>query len=197
MADELVARVTGLSRPEDVDIEIQLLMTDTALLAESADAAWLDGHPVPGSIARQLALAAPDPGPAGRARRWVRRLYTDPVSGTLRDVDERRRAFTVIDRRFVEIAQLHSCITPWCDASIRHLHHIDRYADGGPTVRDNAAGTCERFNYTLEMPGWGTDALADGTLRIATPAGRTYEVRPPPLRSGPRLAIAEDMAQDT
>lgn len=76
----------------------------------------------------------------------MRRLFTDPATGALRDVDERRRTFRPADRRFVRIAQHHACITPWCDAPIRHVHYIESYADGGPTVRANAAGTCERFN---------------------------------------------------
>jgi len=190
MADELVARLTGAHHPADLNLEIQLLMTDQALLADAPDTAWIQGHPVPAPIARTLALGTSDSTDEGeRARRWVRRLFTDPVTGTLREMDERRRVFRAADRRFVEISQQHECVTPWCDAPIRHIHPIDPYAHGGPTIRSNAAGTCERFNYTLEMPGWKTQRLAGDTLRITTPAGRTYDTNPPPLRPPPAPAL--------
>ncbi|MEE1619043.1 HNH endonuclease [Brachybacterium sp. J153] len=56
MADTMVKRVTGLEKPEDLSVEIQLLMTDTTLLGDEVQTAWIDGHPLPGPVARDLAL---------------------------------------------------------------------------------------------------------------------------------------------
>jgi len=47
-----------------------------------------------------------------------------------------------------------TCTDPYCDAPIRHLDHIIRHSDDGPTTLENARGTCERGNYVREMPGW-------------------------------------------
>lgn len=58
MADLLVERVTGRSPMVGVPIEIQLLMTDRTLLAGAEEAATLDGMPLPGGVARGLALGA-------------------------------------------------------------------------------------------------------------------------------------------
>ncbi|WP_152351948.1 HNH endonuclease [Brachybacterium subflavum] len=210
MADALFRRATGLERPGDVDVEIQLLMTDESLLAGGEDTAWVEGHAMPAAIARRLALAAPqgsgdakDPEPSDQQlrvdpARFIRRLYTDPVSGRLRDADASRRRFTGSERRFVEMADQH-CRTPFCDARARHIDHVVRYADGGETVVANGVARCEGCNYLMELPGWsGTleDAEPCGsgppnapparapsrTYGITTPMGRSYSSAAPPLR---------------
>jgi hypothetical protein len=207
MADALFSRVTGLSAPEDSPVEIQLLMTDRTLLAGAADTAEIDGHPVPGTIARRLALAVSRPAKDGTPtedsatttddpRRTLRRLYTDAISEPLQKADARRRRFTGPERRFIEMAD-RTCRTPWCDAPIRHIDHVQRHADGGATEIANGAGLCEQCNHTRELPGWssrfldtepGTDHLPPRTLEVTTPSGRRIISRPPPLRttSGPR-----------
>lgn len=58
MADLLVERVTGRSPMVGVPIEIQLLMTDRTLLAGAEETATIDGMPLPGGVARGLALGA-------------------------------------------------------------------------------------------------------------------------------------------
>ncbi|UEJ82484.1 HNH endonuclease [Brachybacterium halotolerans subsp. kimchii] len=210
MADALFRRTTGLERPEDVDVEIQLLMTDGSLLAGGEDTAWVEGHPMPAAIARRLALAAtqgsgnakdpesPDPQLPADPARFIRRLYTDPVSGRLRDADAGRRRFTGSERRFVEMADQH-CRTPFCDARARHIDHVVRHADGGETVVANGVARCEGCNYLMELPGWsGTleDAEQCGSgpphapparapsraYEITTPMGRSYASSAPPLR---------------
>lgn len=224
MADTLFSRVTGLERVEHADVELQLLMTDRALLGGGADTAWLDGHPLPAQIARHLALggepgcagagagagadgdadggagaatAGKDRDPVGGAgipassscgtttppdvRRFIRRLYTDPDTGALRDADTRRRLFTGAVRSHVLLRDRH-CRGPWCDGAIAHVHHVQGWAEGGDTTADNGVGTCARLNLAVEMPGWSTASEADGTLRITTPTGREHRSPPPPLR---------------
>lgn len=233
MSDTLVERATGISSVEDIGVEIALLMTDYTLLAGQSETAWIDGHPIPGLVARHLALGAPadtdtgadsdaessamfstprsgappredlpsghdpppgegfapDPQPTSgkvSSKRWIRRLYTDPVTQELKYMDPRRRPFVGNARRFV-LHRDQTCRTPWCDSPIRHTDHIVRAADGGPTAPENGAGVCERFNYVVEMPGWNKATLTDPTkgrdvLAITTPTGHRYSSLPPALR---------------
>lgn len=198
MADSLVARVTGQESAADLDIELQLLMTDQALLGGEEQTAWLDGTPIPAAIARHLALgvagnsggsAAPpgkstDPPPVTAARRWIRRLYTDPATGELRAADPRRRLFTGEVRRHVLLRD-RQCRGPWCDGVIADVHHVQGFSRGGETTSENGVGTCRRLNLAVEMPGWRTRSDEDGALRIVTPTGREYTSRPPALRAPP------------
>jgi hypothetical protein len=216
MADALVTRVTGRQEPQNVDVEIQLMMTDRALLDEADDVAWIDGHPVPAGIARRFALHE-DPEDDSTAQRFVRRLLTDPISGRLTAADETRRRFSGPERRFIEIAD-QTCRTPWCEARIRHIDHVEAHAEGGATRVDNGAGLCESCNYLMETQGWieqigpdedddagrahGTDrsvdphAPPDRTLRLTTPSGRTFTSAPPPLR-WPRPDLDISASSDT
>lgn len=226
MADALTARVTGQEQAV-APVEIQLLMTDRTLLAGGDDTAQLEGHPIPGPVARHLALTgrlfpepeaaedatppgaahtpsaplastatppsdsgpgsapspAPVPAPApasdsepppSEVRRWIRRLYADPVTGELTSMDTRKRLFTGHMRRFV-LARERQCRTPGCEAASRHVHHIKGRARGGTTTLENGAGLCERFNYVVELPGWSTSRdAASGDLVITTPTGHHH-----------------------
>lgn len=202
MADVLTSRVTG-QEGAIAPVEIHLLMTDHTLMGGGTDTAELEGHPIPGPVARHLALtgdlfpADPEaekavpgitqpvtaPGeprhrttqqPPLEVKRWIRRLYADPHSGALTSIDARRRLFTGHVRRFV-LARDRRCRTPGCEALPRHVHHVDGFAGGGTTTPENGAALCERFNYVAEIPGWGTDVdRRTGTLIITTPTGHQY-----------------------
>lgn len=55
MADELFARLTGRMVIDGIDIEVGLVMTDTALLAGTSESADLRGYgPIPAELAREL-----------------------------------------------------------------------------------------------------------------------------------------------
>ena len=89
---------------------------------------------------------------------------------------------------------------PWCEAPIRHIDHVERFADGGRTETGNGVGLCESCNYTVELPGWkkrmirgdadesgppsGPGDPTDRVLEITTPGGRVLRSAPPPLRRG-------------
>lgn len=216
MADTLTSRACGLESPDDIPVEIQLLMTDMTLLADEEATAWIDGHPLPGRVARDLALGVPAiPPPAhvaadapapppelSSAARWIRRLYADDRSGDLTGVDPRRRLFRGQVRRFILLRD-QRCRTPWCDAPIHDIDHAHRFADGGSTDADNGVGHCQRFNLVKEMPGWEStvDPASDGRahrLTIRTPTGHSYQSTSPLLRNllggedGTRAGILSD-----
>ncbi|MHA7141761.1 HNH endonuclease [Arthrobacter sp. Sr33] len=194
MADTLVERTTGV--PGGVSrVELQVIITDRALLQGDSEPARIPGYGiVPSSWARDLIHPTdihPDINPAGSdpadAERhafdvWVRRLYTTPTSGDLVALDSKARLFTPAQRRFIT-ARDHTCRTPYCDAPIRHYDHIIPWHQSGRTSITNGAGLCEACNHTKEQPGWGAHPRPGPrhTLRITTPTGHRYTSTAPPL----------------
>ena len=82
---------------------------------------------------------------------WIRRLFTDPATGRLLMRDSRKRLFTGALRDLV-IARDQSCRNAWCGAPIRHVDHIQRFADQGCTSEDNGQGLCARCNLSRARP---------------------------------------------
>ncbi len=180
MADTFVERLTGLARASDVPVEVQVVMTDRALLGADDTAARLVGHgPIPAFLARSLVRAT---GPSAEtARVWVRRLFTSPTTGDLIAMESRSRTFPEGLRKFLVIRD-EVCRTPWCDAPVRHADHVRRAADGGPTSEANGQGLCEACNLAKEAPGWTADAGRAGpkhVVTIRTPTGHSYASRAP------------------
>jgi hypothetical protein len=140
MADLLVERVTGQATASAVPVEVQVVITDRALLSHDPTPAQIPGYgTVPAGWARDLIGQTPD-------RVWMRRLFTHPDDGTLVAMDSTRRLFDGGLRRFL-VARDGTCRTPWCDAPIRHLDHVVDHASGGPTSGHDGKGTCERCNH--------------------------------------------------
>ncbi len=184
MADTLIERLTGQETAAAVPVEVHLLMTDAALLGgnsedASQEPAWVVGHgPLPAATARAL-LSPDNDGPSGRARAWIRRLYTTPDTGHLVAMDSHRRTFDGLLRRMVALRD-DTCRTPWCDAPIRHIDHATPHAAGGATSYSNASGLCERCNQVKENPGWTHTATPD-SLTVTTPTGQEYTTPTHPL----------------
>jgi hypothetical protein len=184
MADVLVERVTGQAVASDVPVEVNLVMTDAALVGRGepgtghSEPAHLDGYgPIPAAVARRLVF---DPGES--TPRWLRRLYVHPTSGELVTMDSRRRCFTAAQRHFIRMRD-QTCRTPWCDAPIRHVDHVQPYEDGGPTEIDNGQGYCVTCNLAKQAPGWQTSVTGRGAsgheVLITTPTGHRYRSRAP------------------
>ncbi|WP_148571977.1 HNH endonuclease [Nocardioides caldifontis] len=177
MADTLVERVTGQSSAAAVPVEVNLVMTDQALL-NTGDArdepARLEGHgTIPAELARRLLLKGEE-----AAAAWVRRLYLQ--GGQLVAMDSRRREFDGGLRKLLVLRD-ELCRTPWCDAPVRHGDHVVPVEEGGATSADNGQGLCEACNYAKQ--GWGWRARASGgagrEVITTTPTGHRYRSRPP------------------
>jgi hypothetical protein len=180
MADTLIERVTGQAAADQVPVEINLVMTDRALLTAPGpggqEPALLEGEPLPAEIARALALDAGELTPV-----WLRRLYTAAHSGQLVAMETSRRAFTPAQRRFLRLRDRY-CRTPWCEAAIRHADHVTEAGRGGPTHIDNGQGYCQACNHAKQAPGWRTTVTSGGgahRVRITTPTGHHYDSRAP------------------
>ena len=178
MADTLVERLTGQETAEDTGFEVGIVVPVGALIdPDDATPAEVPGYgPIPAGLAREIIENA-------QARCWWRRLFTRPTrdGGQLVvDLDQRRRRFTGWLAELIRWRDW-TCRDPHCDAPIRHLDHIHRHTDGGPTTGPNGRGVCERGNYVREMPGW-TVRLTDPdshTVVTTTPTGHQYTSNPP------------------
>lgn len=177
MADTFVTRVTGQSSPEAVPVEVQVVISDEALLGESDTPARLVGHgPIPAGVARGL-VSHDDSGTAA----WIRRLYARPDDGRLVAMESHRRLFPAGLRRFIATRDGGTCRTPWCGAPIAHIDHVTPVRGGGPTSVQNGQGLCARCNQAKEAPGWEARAEDDTTITLTTPTGQRYSTQPPPL----------------
>jgi uncharacterized protein DUF222/HNH endonuclease len=176
MADTLVARVTGQETADEADVEIQLVITDEALLGDSDTPARLNDYgPIPAPIARGLVADA-----IGDDRAWVRRLYVRPGHGQLVAMESARRHFPASMKAFIR-ARDEVCRTPWCGAPIRHADHVTPVHAGGATSLANGQGLCEQCNQLKEHPGWRHTVQPDGTSTVRTPTGHVHRSRPPDL----------------
>jgi len=188
MADTALRLLSGRAVGKPQSVEVQLVMTDRSLLgvgdpARSADEpAYLLGMAsVPAALARGWLRD-------GRARVFLRRLYTRPDGRDLVALDSRRRRFGGGLRRMLVLRD-QTCRTPWCDAPVVDADHVERHADGGPTGVANSAGLCRRCNLTKETPGWRVDVVHTGldpggpshTIEITTATGLTARSQAPPV----------------
>jgi hypothetical protein len=193
MADTLVERVTGQAAADAAPVEVQLVVTDRALLSGEGTPTCLAGYgTVPAEWARRLLTrtqtqtptTVPGGGPdlTAEAQVWVRRLYTHPVDGTLVAMDSQRRMFDGALRRFLLARDAGTCRTPGCGAPVRHLDPVTPHARGGATIAANGQGLCVRCNLVKELLGWRArwsphlghraTATAEATPRI----GRDHHV---------------------
>jgi hypothetical protein len=186
MADTLVERLTGQAAAAAVPTEIQIVVPVEALVDEDdPEPADLPGYgPLPiGLVQEFLALAG--------QQSWWRRIFTATSRDGGRsvvDVDDRRRRFARrsprrFPRRAARLIKVRDrwCRDPYCTAAIRHLDHIVRHTEGGPSTVANGRGVCERHNYVREMPGWSVQLVEEDPhiTVIVTPTGHRYRSRAP------------------
>ena len=192
MADTLVERVTGRPADVPVPVEVNLVITDDALLAGSTEPARVTGYgPIPAAVARLLvACAAHD----DRSHATLRRLYKHPASGALVAMESRARIFPKGLAKFIDIRD-DTCRTPYCDAPIRHHDHAQPHHRDGPTTATNGLGECEQCNYAKEAPGWTVhteiDDTGSHTAEFTTPTGARHRSNAPPLPGITRGNLSE------
>jgi hypothetical protein len=183
MADTLVERLTGQTTAGDLNVELQIMMPLEALIdPHSNKPVTIPGYgPLPLDLARNILITS-----TGR-KHW-RRLFTAPKPGNgpgpIVGGDSTRRYFNGWLTQLIKLRD-QTCRGPYCDAPIRHIDHITRHTDNGPTILENGRGTCARCNYVREMPGWHINVIdaellnRPHTIHITTPTGHHYLSRAP------------------
>lgn len=198
MADTLVERVTG-RQVGTVPFRLCLVMTDAALVGADDTPASMPGF---GTVSRRIAqdwlrrLVRPRPqrdqAPGGRAlddEGWtaqvvsfadlvlLNRLFTSPDGRDLVAMESTHRGYTGLLRTMLEIRD-QVCRTPWCEAPVTQIDHVQRVEHGGLTTFGNGRGLCTRCNLAREAPAWGA-AVTSGPqesheVTTTTPTGHTY-----------------------
>ncbi len=186
MSDSLRDRVLGGGGASGVRstpaLMIDVVVPDSVLLGDDAGCGWVQDYgPVPGRLLRDWIAANAEQG----VEQWVRRLYASPRSGQLVAMDSRARLFDGNLATYLRLRD-QTCRTPYCNAGIRHLDHVERKVDGGATSATNGQGLCAACNQAKEALGWkarprpGPDG--EHLVEIVTPTGHVYLSHPPRWR---------------
>ncbi|GAA1470566.1 HNH endonuclease signature motif containing protein [Microbacterium thalassium] len=142
------------------------------LLGEDDGPAILDGYgPIDIDTARRL---------AGTASSWVR-ILTDPVTGTVLDVDRRTYRVPADLKRWLGVKHP-LCVFPGCPraAADCDVDHVLDWQYGGPTADDNLAPLCRPHHRLKHESQWHLER--DGrTLAWTSPTGHGVEVDPAPF----------------
>lgn len=147
---------------------IQVVVSADTLLNLDDQPAQLAGYgPITAQAARRLA--------ADESGTW-RRLLTDPDTGALLDIGERRYRPVQRLRDFVS-APDEVCAFPTCNQPGYRCEyeHIEPFVRGGSTRRRNAALACRRHNLCKQdNDGWNYRRNRDGSFSWTSSTGHRY-----------------------
>ncbi len=179
MTDTLVARVTGVDQAAVVPAHVNLVMTDKTLLGlDDSPAHLYGGGSLPAHVARELAT---------NGTAWVRSIRSDPVDGSVCEIDVRRRRFDGVVRELVTLRDQH-CQGIQCASPIRDVVHILEHSKGGLTVASNGQGLSKNCHVGRGDTRMTVERDPDtAAVRWETAIGLVHRNLPPPaLGSGTR-----------
>ncbi|MBS3178851.1 MULTISPECIES: HNH endonuclease signature motif containing protein [unclassified Pseudoclavibacter] len=130
--------------------------------------ALLDGYiPVPTAEVRRLIDAAPE----------FERIFTDPIKGTLVEVDSYRPTSAMRRRLAVRDGRCRfvGCMMP---ANRCEIDHTKAWEEGGPTSLPNLGHLCKGDHTGKHHGDWALQQLADGTYEWSSPTGLLFRDEP-------------------
>lgn len=130
---------------------------------------------LPAAVARELISSDP--------RSTIRRIVTDPVTATPRELGRRRYRVDAQLRRLIE-ARDGTCRFTDCGQPAHRCDcdHATPYGDGGATNVGNLGLACKRHHQCKTQAGWQVfDSDEDGSCTWESPLGRSYQHDPIPL----------------
>jgi hypothetical protein len=207
-ADRLYQESRQATAPDRIEEEVSyeqrradalVLMAEAALTADLDPGSAGDRYQVVLHVETAAAPISPEAppvleladGPISVSAETSRRLSCDAsvvvihkdAHGSVLDVRRKtrtipapiRRALTTRDKR---------CLFPGCTARRCDAHHIDHWADGGPTALGNLMLVCRRHHRLLHEGGFSVERTEEGDVVFRRPDGRRVEVAPPLEWSG-------------
>ena len=178
-ADAFAALILGQSK---VSVRVDLTMPASAL---GIDSATLD----PGSSASLPDGTLVDTGDLTRlldtttATVQLRRLLTDPVTGTALDLGRTRYQVSDPLRRWITTRD-RTCRFPGCRrrATSCQIDHVTPWDEGGATDADNLHPLCHRHHQLKTHSRWRVRRDPQtGRTTWTSPLGRTYVIDPEPV----------------
>lgn len=143
------------------------------LLGDAELPGTLEGFgPIDANTARRLAANAPS----------FQRILTDPVTGTILDIDRRSYRPPADLKRWLGLRDKH-CTFAGCGrrAAECDLDHRIAWADGGRTSVENLAHLCRHHHRLKHEGGWHSEGAAAGGSRWTSPTGAVHDPDPPPF----------------
>jgi hypothetical protein len=182
---DLVTRAGGQSGPGSVDgtgssgrssvgVTVALTVPVLSLLGQSTEPAILEGiGPIDIETARRLCIDAPS----------FTRLLTDPITGTVLEMDARQYRPSAALRRWLGIRQV-TCDFPGCGrrAANCDLDHTCAWAAGGQTTAANLTHRCRKHHTMKHQTKWRVDRPPGAERAVWTsPTGYARTADPPPF----------------
>ena len=171
--------VTRVATPETEERLLQVARAGTAAHVEQIVRGWrtVDRHAEVHDAARQhrlrgLQIYRDEDGTV------VIRGRLTPEAGSVVEVGARTRTIPAALRR----ALLHrdrGCRFPGCGLRFVEGHHIQHWAQGGPTTLSNLASLCRFHHRAVHEEGYQMERRPDGSLEFWTPQGRPLRGVPP------------------
>jgi hypothetical protein len=135
--------------------------------------------------------------PAGTSRRLAcdasRVVMAHGPDGQIVEVGARTRTIPPALRRAL-LYRDKTCRFPGCPVQVGEGHHVQHWADGGPTTLSNLALLCRRHHRTVHEEGYTIAPGPDGAFQFRRPDGRPLPDVPPPV---PVPADPGGMLKDT
>ena len=157
-----------------VGVTVALTIPVLSLLGHSDEPALLEGvGPIDIETARRLCATVPS----------ITRLLTDPVSGSILQMDPRQYRVPTALKRWLAIQQV-TCDFPGCGRRAAHcdLDHTCAWADGGTTTVDNLSHRCRTHHTMKHQTKWRVEKPPGAQRAVWTsPTGYSREADPPPF----------------
>ena len=170
--DLLLSGTGGPSARTEVFLHIDL----ATYLGLSESPAVLAGR---GSIAAAVArhiIGGPDT--------TLRRVLTDPQTGQAIELSPTR--YPLERDEFIRVRD-QECRQPGCTRPAQNCGVEATRAQGeAEGVADQPVTYCSRHRKLKGQPGWEYEVTTDGTVNVATPAGRVHSTTPPSIHPGRR-----------
>jgi Domain of unknown function (DUF222) len=163
----LAAFVLGEQQAARPNVEVLLTMDLVTWLGLTRNPGELSGYgPITASMAQQLAADA-----------RLRRLITDPMTGSTLDLGRRCYRPSAPLRRLIE-ARDRCCRFPGCQRPATHcdIDHGRDYDDDGPTSRWNLHALCRKHHNLKTSKAWAVTLYPDGGETWVSAFGKAYDV---------------------
>ena len=145
-----------------------------SLLGQSDEPAILEGMgPIDIGTARRICARVPS----------FTRLLTDPVSGSILQMDPKQYRVPAALKRWLAIQQA-TCDFPGCARRSANcdLDHTVAWADGGKTTASNLSHRCRKHHTMKHQTKWRVEKPPETTRAVWTsPTGYSREADPPPF----------------